>query len=393
MSEITLVSNPGSASRKYAIFCGSELLANIHFEFVKKEIIYSFSAPNKTSFSRKAGISHLTFSATKLIDILSENDVIDAKDKVSKIGLRIVAPSTFFQQHRRLDKRALRSLRDLQPRAPLHISASIQEVELLGSAFPKVPIIGASDSVFHITKPMVTHSYAIPQKDAHELDVWRFSYHGLSLGSVVGQLQHAGLLTTRMIVCHLGSGCSVTALLEGKSMDNTMGYSPLEGLMMSTRSGTIDPTAVEALRVGLGMSRDKTQNYLNLSGGLKGVSGRSDDIRELLELEAKSNKPAEFALSMYVLKVQQAIGQMVATIGGVDTLVFTGTVGERSAEIRKRVCANLSYLGLHISQAKNEKALGPKNIMPISVSIADKQIMIVPSNEALQIASVVEQLA
>jgi len=392
MSEITLVSNPGSASRKYAVFRGSELLANIHFEFEKKEVIYSFSAPGKTPFSKKAGISHLTFSATKLVDILNENNAMDAKDKVGKIGLRIVAPSTFFQQHRRMDKHTIKSLRDLQPRAPLHISASIQEVELLSSAFPKAPIIGASDSVFHLTKPMVTHSYAISQKDAQQQDVWRFSYHGLSLSSVVGQLQHAKMMFPRTIVCHLGSGCSVTALLDGKSMDNTMGYSPLEGLMMSTRSGTIDPTAVEVLGVGLGMSRDKTQNYLNLNGGLKGVSGRSDDIRELLELEAKGNKPAEFALSMYVLKIQQAIGQMIATIGGVDTLVFTGTVGERSAEIRKRVCANMSYLGLHISEALNEKTLGPKNITPISVSIADKQIIVVPSNEALEIARIAEHL-
>lgn len=388
MSNITLVANPGSASRKYALYKGDTLLATVHFEYEKKSIIYTLSIPGQQDVSKKAGISHLTFSATKLSNILHDNNILGPDVAIDCIGLRIVAPSSFFQEHRRIDKRTLKALHNLQPRAPLHISASLQEVELLGSAFPNVPIVGASDSAFHYTKPMVTHSYGISQKVAKDLDIWRFSYHGLSLGSVVQQLQMAKKLTPRVIVCHLGSGASVTALLHGKSMDNSMGYSPLEGLVMSTRSGSIDPTAVETLRTGLKLTPDALQNYLNLSSGLLGVSGASDDIRELIELEEKGNKLVELALAMYVLRVQQAIGQMVATLGGADTLVFTGTVGERSAEIRKRVCANLSYLGFHISNNENVKAIAPNTVTQINVSIADKKILVVPCNEALQIVRV-----
>lgn len=390
MSKFTLVANPGSASRKYALYNGDELVASAHFEYEKKSIICSVSAPGRRTITQKAGINHLTFSATKLLDIFAKHEILQESDNISAIGLRIVAPSSYFQQHRLMNKKSLKVLHDLQPLAPLHISASLQEAELLSTYFKGVPIIGVSDSVFHVTKPMVTHSYGISQKDAEKFDVWRFSYHGISLQSVVHQLKFQHNLPARTIVCHLGSGSSVTALLHGKSMDNTMGYSPLEGLMMSTRSGSIDPTAAEVLRTGMKLTRNAMQNYLNQQSGLLGVSGKSDDIRELLELESKGNEAAALALSMYVLKIQQAIGQMVATIGGVDALVFTGTVGERSAEIRKRVCKNLGYLDIHISPEANGKALGPTSITRISVSIAQKKIFVVPCNESREISDIVK---
>lgn len=389
MSKLILVANPGSASRKYAMYDGDELLASAHFEYEKKTIICSVSGPGRRTISQKAGINHLTFSATKLLEIFKEHFVLQPKDTISAIGLRIVAPSTYFQQHRVMNKKTLKVLHDLQPLAPLHISATLQEAELLSSYFKAVPIVGASDSVFHITKPMVTHSYGISQKDAKEYDVWRFSYHGLSLQSVVHQLKSNDILPARVVVCHLGSGSSVTALLHGKSMDNTMGYSPLEGLMMSTRSGSIDPTAVEVLKTGMKLNRNAMQNYLNLQSGLLGVSSKSDDIRVLLELEAKGNESAELALSMYVLRVQQAIGQMVATIGGVDAIVFTGTVGERSSEIRKRICKNLAYLDMHLSADANNRAIESRSISRISVSIAQKKILVVPCNESKEINDIV----
>lgn len=388
MQKLILVANPGSASRKYALYEGDKLCAQIHFEYEKNDIIYTVIVPGKTAITKKADLSHLTFSATKLVAILHEYSIIHPDDEIDVIGLRIVAPSTYFQEHRRIDARVLKKLHDLQPRAPLHISASLQEAELLKSSFPRVPVVGASDSVFHLTKPMVTHSYGISQKDARDMDIWRFSYHGLSLSSITHQLKDQELLSARTVVCHLGSGSSVTALLHGKSMDNTMGYSPLEGLLMSTRSGSIDPTAVEVLRTCKKLTRDGIQNYLNLQSGLKGVSGKSDDIRELLELETKGSEPAALALSMYVLRVQQAIGYMVATLGGVDTLVFTGTVGERSAEIRKRVCANLTYLNVHLSHDVNNKTIAPSSITKINVSIAEKKILVVPCDEAVVIAKI-----
>lgn len=388
VSQVVLVANPGSASRKYAVYHGDDLLADVHFELVKQKVVYTLSVPDHETICKPAGISHLTFSATKLLAILQQNNIIEPMTTLNVIGLRIVAPSTYFQQHRRMDKIFLKALHNLQHRAPLHISASLQEVELLSSVFPGVPIIGASDSAFHSNKPAIAHSYAIPQKDAQNFDIWRFGYHGLSLSSVAHQLKTKKFLSKNVIVCHLGSGASVTALHNGQSIDSTMGYSPLEGLMMSTRCGSIDPTAVEILRTGLGMTRSKTQNYLNLRSGLLGVSGKSDDIRELLELESAGNKPAKFALDMYVLRVQQAIGQMVATLGGIDTLVFTGTVGERSSEIRKRVCNNLSYLGLRLSSQANHKVIEPNDLTTISEPDSDKNILVVPSDEARQIADI-----
>jgi len=300
--------------------------------------------------------------------------------------MRIVAPSTFFQTHRLLNKISLGHLKELEPNAILHISAILQETELLKVTLPNVPIWGISDSAFHSTKPLHSHSYAISQSYAHELDIWRFGYHGISVSSVVKNLKCANKLPKRLIVCHLGGGASVTAVFDGKSLDSTMGYSPLEGLMMSTRSGSIDPTATEALRRGLNLDKEKLQILLNTTSGLLGVSNLSGDIRELLEFEKSGKEEAKLALDMYVSRVQQAIGQMVAVSGGIDALVFTGTVGERSAVIRKRVVSNLQYLGLAIDAKQNHESISPKVICNISRVDHPVDIFIVPSDEEPRIA-------
>ena len=385
--ELIIVANPGSQSRKYALYAGDECKATIHFEFDNDAIVYSLSMPGKEPQTGKAGLVHLTFAATKVLDILREHGALLQDEVVSRIGLRIVAPSSYFQKHHHMTPVAIQHLRDLLPRAIIHISAALQEIELLAIGFPDVPIIGVSDSAFDSTEPSFVHSYAIPQKVARELDIWRFGYHGLSVNSVTGKLKKAKQLPRRIIVCHLGGGASVSALKDGVLLDSTMGYSPLEGLMMPTRSGSIDPTAVEALRVGLGFTHNKMQEYLNLNCGLLGVSGISGDIRELLACE-DSRAAAKLALQMYVTSVQKAIGQISAVLGGIDMVVFTGTVGERSAIMRGRIISNLEYLGLSIDPALNKNAIQPEALTTISSQQSTYPILVVPCDEASQIAKI-----
>jgi acetate kinase len=232
-----------------------------------------------------------------------------------------------------------------------------------------------------MTKPDFAWNYGIRLEDADKHDIKRFGYHGLSLASVIHTLRAYEKLPPRVVVCHLGSGASVTAVYHGKSFDTTMGYSPLEGLVMATRSGSIDPTAVRVLQAELGLSSDAMEEYLNKQSGLLGLSGVSSDIRELVEYESNGHHHASLALQTYVHNVQKAVGQMVAAMGGVDVLVFTGTVGERSFVMRERIVQKLHYLDFLLDGHTNRACEGPSELAVISRLAHSRPIFVVPASE------------
>ncbi|HLG90925.1 MAG TPA: acetate/propionate family kinase [Candidatus Saccharimonadales bacterium] len=380
MGKLILVSNPGSASRKYALYDGSECLAKIHFEHVERDIIYTYNGKDKT-VQERSDLSHLAFAASQALPIFQKEGVLKSEDKLSAIALRVVAPSSYFQKHRILDDKSLKKLAELEKRAPLHVNAALQESHLLRQNFPDIKLIGVSDSAFHASKPKYAQYYDIPLDDAVKLDIKRFGYHGLSVESVVETLKAAHRLPLRLVVCHLGSGASVTAVKNGKSLDTTMGYSPLEGLMMATRAGSLDVTAAEVLQERLKLSNQQLEEYLNNRSGLLGVSGVSSDIRILLSEARQGSDRAGLALKMYLHRVRQAIGQMTATLGGIDGLVFTGTVGERSNEIRRRVVERLLFLGLSVDSEINHTTIEPQEVTLISPSSHPGRIYVVPSDE------------
>jgi len=198
------------------------------------------------------------------------------------------------------------------------------------------------------------------------------------------------MLLPNTIVCHLGSGSSVTAVGNGESVDNTMGYSPLEGLMMATRSGSIDISAALVIRRELHLTDDGLEQYLDKKSGLLGVSGSSDDIRQLLTSEEKGDERAKLALDIFVYRIQQAIGQMVASLGGVDCLIFTATIGERSSIIRSRVLDRLGYLGFTYDPRINEQTFEPTDVANIAIT-SGKPIFVVSTDEAAEIARRTEQ--
>lgn len=385
MAGLILVANPGSASRKYALYDGDKCLAKLHFEYVEKEIVYSYSLKDKSG-QEKSNLSHLTFASSRVISILQDHGAFNNEDRLATIALRVVAPSSYFQMHRIMDDQALQKLADLEKRAPLHVNAALQEAHMLRRSLPNIRLIGVSDSAFHAGKPKHAQYYDIPIDDAEKLDIKRFGYHGLSVESVVETLKTADKLPLRLVVCHLGSGASVTAVRGGKSIDTTMGYSPLEGLMMATRAGSLDVAAAEVLQEQLKLNNRELEEYLNNRSGLLGVSGLSSDIRILLRESRAGNQRASLALRMYLHRVRQAIGQMAATLGGIDVLVFTGTVGERSNEIRRRVTERLLFLGLSIDSELNHTATEPRKITRISPVSHPGRIYVVPSDEDKVIA-------
>ncbi len=385
---LLLVANPGSASRKYGLFKDGQKTADLHFEVENGQVVYGLNG----SPPQPAGISHVTFALSKVGEILLNNQLLTSVDDIQGICVRIVAPSPYFQQHRVLDAVALKHLRSLESIAPLHISATLQEIDLLEKYIPHTRLAGISDSAFHVSMPDHANLYGIPVPDAQKLGLQRYGYHGLSVKSVISKLKAYHSLPERAIVCHLGSGSSVTAVQHGKSIDTTMGFSPLEGLIMATRSGSIDPMAAHILQSGLKLTTTKVEDYLNHKSGLLGISGVSSDIRELLLHEKSGNDNARLALAMYVYHVQQAIGQMSAALGGVDALIFTGTIGERSSIVRKRIITKLSFLGVDLDPDRNSKKVQYDSMHRISHSGNPVSVYAISTDEMSEMAQQAQQL-
>lgn len=380
MSKFTLIVNPGSASRKYALYKDTIKIASIHFETKGKQVFFSINNQDP----QLAGISHITFASSILAKLLVNNNLITELNDIEVVVIRIVAPSDYFQEHRVLNSIARQNLQKLEETDPVHVSVTIQEICLLEKFIPHKKLIGISDSAFHATMPKYSQTYGIAQKDAKKFGIKRYGYHGLSVQSVIKQLHTHNSLPEKLIVCHLGGGSSITAVKNGKSIDTSMGYSPLEGLLMSTRSGNIDPTALDILQKGLKLTPAKLQDYLYHQCGLLGVSGKSSDIRDLLVYEKEKDEQSKLALQMYVNRIQQFIGQMSASLGGIDAIVFTGTIGERSATIRNRICKRLQFLGIELDKTLNKQKKVVTELIRISTSGAPVSIYIIPTDEMSQ---------
>lgn len=385
MGTLILVANPGSASRKYALYRDSDLQASLHFEFIDDQIVCTFASPDQHE-TVVTDLHELTHAADRIVPILRDQGSLQPDEQIAKIGLRVVAPSAYFLQDRQLHEATIAKLEELKARAPLHIEATLHEFHALRRHFKTTSIIGISDSAFHVTKPNYAWNYGLPLHDADRFDIKRFGYHGLSVSAAVRTVKAADKLTPKLIVCHLGSGNSINAVHSGKSFDTTMGYSPLEGPIMATRTGSIDPTALQALQTALNIPAKELDTYVNQQSGLLGLSGRSSDIRQLLQYEGEGDHRAELALQTYVYSVQKAIGQMSAALGGIDMLIFTGTVGERSNVIRQRVVDRLHYLDLFIDNNANNNCLAPDILTCISRLAQSKPIYVVPTDEASEIA-------
>lgn len=382
---LIFIVNPGSASRKYALFVDGVEKASLHFEIEDGLVVGNLKYGGEMH-TEKYDDSNLANAPHRTLPLLYKHKVIEESDTITAIGIRIVAPSNQFTADQLVTDRVVGLLERLSEESPLHIKTALLEIKQLRIRLPKVPIVAVSDSAFHDSKPDYASYYGIDTVVASKLGIKRYGFHGVSVGSLIESLDKQKMLLSKVIVCHLGSGCSVSAVENGKSVDNTMGYSPLEGVMMATRSGTMDVSAALALRRFLKISAGELEKYLFTQSGLLGVSGSSDDIRKLLESEAKGDKRATLALGMFIYRIQQAIGQMAAAMNGVSCILFTGTVGERSAIIRGRILDKLNYLGFEYSKLLNENTFEPKEVANIA-KLSSKPILVVLTDESSELAS------
>ncbi len=374
---LILITNPGSSSRKYALYRGNDFLCSLHFEFEGKKVINTLKKLDGSKEKRETKLKDLSFVVNNLEEILAREGYLEGATKLDAILARVAAPGSYFATDHIVDEECLKQLDIAKERAPLHAPVIASEIEQLRKVFKETLIIAISE---------VAKSYAIDTELAQKFDIQRWGYHGLSVGSIVRFLKKENALPEKMIVCHIGSGASITAVENGKSVDTTMGYSPLEGLMMATRAGSIDVAAALAIKRELGLKSDgELEKYLNKKCGLLGVFGKSDDMREVIKGCNEGDPRAKLARELYVLTLRRAIGQMAASMAGVDAIVFTATIGERSDEIRRLVSESLSYLGFNLDKEKNAKGIdgrmnnvaqeNSKPIFVIKTDESDEMIM------------------
>ncbi len=307
---------------------------------------------------------------------------------IDAVGHRLVQGGAKFTEPTRITPEALAGLRGLKELDPLHNPSEVGLIEDAQRLLPDVPNVAVFDTAFHKTLPPVAYTYALPRELSGKLGLRRYGFHGLSHQYVSGRLLEClerEAEGTRLVTCHLGSGASVCALLNGQSVDTSMGMTPLEGLVMGTRAGDVDPGLLLYLLRTQPMTPEQLDDMLNKQSGLKGVSGLSADMRDLEKAAANGNAQAELALALFAYRVRKYIGAYAAALGGLDSVAFTGGIGERSASMRGRICAGLEFFGLQIDAETNEKADG-KSAARVSPASSAVSVWVIPTDEERQIA-------
>jgi acetate kinase len=291
------------------------------------------------------------------------------------VGHRVVHGGDRFRSAVRVDTAVLEALRDLTQLAPLHQPKSIAAVEAVSAALPGVPAVACFDTAFHATLPPAAATYALPREWRERYGVRRFGFHGLSHAYASGRAA-----ARRVVTCHLGAGASLCAVLDGRSVDTTMGFTPLEGLVMATRSGSVDPGLLLWLQQHEGLTVDAMADALEHESGLAGLAGTAD-MRELLE---RDDADARLAIDVYVHRLRSGIGSMAASLGGVDALVFTGGVGERAGPVREAAVASLAHLGVLLDPEHNAQAVPDADV---TARGSAARVLVIRAREDLEVAA------
>lgn len=373
-----LAVNPGSASKKFAVYDGDKRVFFAHIETEAGKYLLNLEiggAEEKQEITETDYRNDVEF----ILNLAKIRGAIKGKADIAGVGIRIVAPGEYFYSHNIVDAEFENKLTETEEEAPLHIRPILEEVEELNLVLPEIKKIAVSDSAFHAGLPAHARTYAIAKNVAQKYNIYRFGYHGISVQSVIRKIPvFLGELPERVIVCHMGSGASITAVKNGKSIDTSMGFTPLEGLPMGTRVGDIDAGALIYLGEKLNLDYRALEKYLNNQAGFLGISGKTSDVRELLELESKGDPDAALALKIFIYKIQKYIGAYAAAMGGVDLVVFTATIGERSFIMRERIAQGLEFLGIALDSLKNNA--------PGSDTLIGNKLAVVATDELGEIA-------
>ena len=312
---------------------------------------------------------------------------IKSYDEIDAVGHRLVHGGDKFSQSVIIDEAVKEKMRECYDIAPLHNPANMIGIEAITAIMPDVPQVGVFDTAFHQTMPPKAYMYALPYKYYTEDGVRRYGFHGTShryVSQRVCEFLGVDINKQRIITCHIGNGASMAAVVGGKCIDTSMGLTPVEGLMMGTRVGDIDPGALTYIMNKHKLSADQLQTIINKESGVLGVSGVSSDMREIEAAVAAGNERARLALDMYELRITKYIGAYAAEMKGVDIIVFTGGVGENQMGLRDDVCATLGFMGVEIDKEVNARTRSVEAV--ISTAASPVKVCVIPTDEELMIA-------
>lgn len=346
--EKTLVINAGSSSKKYAIFDGEKLIFEKNFEDDDS-------------------------SLTDFLGVIPDHD----PGSIQRVAIRIVSPGEHFQDHKIIDEEFIKNLGENLDAAPLHIAPTLSEIKLVREHLQNTKLIAISDSAFHKTIPNFNYTYALPSMQNTKHNIRKYGYHGISNSSLVRQIETmTNEFPEKLITCHLGSGVSITAIKDGKSYDTSMGFTPLDGVIMNTRVGSVDPGAILYLLKKENIIPEELEERLNKNSGLTQVSGIEGGVKALLE---SNSEKAKLALNIFTNQVKKLIGAYTAEMRGLDWLVFAATIGERSASIRAQICENLDFLGIELDENLNKEVV--EKIGFINKENSKVKIAVIPTRE------------
>jgi acetate kinase len=316
-----------------------------------------------------------------------ERGVLRDPGEIAGVGHRVVHGGERFAQSVLITPDVLEAIRDCIEIAPLHNPPNVKGIEACQKLVPRVPQVVVFDTAFHQTMPRHAYLYGIGYSFYERYRIRRYGFHGTShlyVAQRAAALLKKPLSRLRLITCHLGNGCSMAAVDRGRSVDTSMGFTPLEGLLMGTRSGDTDPAIVFYLMEKEGLTPGQASDLFNKQSGLKGLSGISSDMRELLKEQEARNERATVAVQMFAYRVKKYLGAYAAAMGGLDAVVFTGGIGENAPLIRQMACSGLEVLGIRIDQARNDQVAGKEAV--VSVLGSRVRVLVIPTNEELMIA-------
>jgi len=387
-----LVLNCGSSSLKYQLFNmdGEKILAKGLVD--KIGIVGSVLEHQPVSHEKiviEEAIPNHSIAIKMMVDALIDKNygVISDMKEIEAIGHRVVHGGASFFASAYINGHVIEEIRNLVELAPLHNPPSLSGIEACQKILPGVPMVAVFDTAFHQTIPKEAYMYALPYEYYERYGVRRYGFHGTShryVSSRVAEVAGIPVEELKIITCHLGNGSSIAAIKQGRVINTSMGFTPLEGLMMGTRCGDIDPAIVTFLMEKECLGVHQMNNVMNKKSGMLGISGISSDVRHIQEEAEKGNERAQLALDMFAKYVIQYIGAYAAELNGVDLIAFTAGIGENAAKIRENICRSLNYLGVDFDDEANNNRANPER--EITKAGSQTRVFIIPTNEELMIA-------
>lgn len=388
-----LVVNAGSSSLKYQLIDSEteQVLAKGLCERIginDSKLVYK--AEGKGSHEFKKDMSDHTAAITMVLDALVDKDIgiLKSMDEIDAVGHRLVHGGEKFTESALINGEMLETMEELTELAPLHNPANLMGVRACREIMKTTPMVGVFDTAFHQSMPAQAFLYGLPYEFYTDMKIRRYGFHGTShlyVSQRAAAMLQKPVEETKIITCHLGNGSSITAVNGGKSVDTSMGFTPLEGVPMGTRCGDIDPAIVTYLMERNGWSVAEVNSYMNKKSGVAGISGVSSDFRDLAEAEKNGNKRAKLALDVFAYKVKRYIGAYMAAMNGADAIVFTAGIGEHDVDVRERILSDMEFLGIELDKEYNQNGPHGKEIT-ISKPNSRVKVFVIPTDEEMVIA-------